>query len=316
MIYTVTFNPSLDYFVEVEDFKLGYTNRTGVELLLPGGKGINVSLVLKNLGIETTALGFLAGFTGKEVEKRLVQLGIKSGFLWVEEGFTRINVKLRSVEGTEINGRGPVIDQRRTEQLLERLEALGPGDVLILAGSIPASLPEGLYRSIMERLAGRGIRIVVDAAGELLRSVLPCRPFLIKPNGHELGELFGAKPATRQEAAPYAARLQEMGAENVLVSLAGKGAVLLAADGFLYEAPAPAGRLVNGVGAGDAMVAGFLAGFLEKRDYGHAFRMAVAAGSASAFSEHLAARREIEALYRQVICQRKVIGQERKHEGI
>lgn len=301
MIYTVTFNPSLDYIVSVKDFKLGLTNRTDSELMLPGGKGINVSIVLKNLGIDNTALGFVAGFTGKEVVKRLEKFGVKNGFLEIPEGFTRINVKLKSIDGTEINGQGPSISEEKIEQLMTRLDEMGEGDVLFLSGSIPASMPDDTYQKIMERLKDKGVLISVDATQELLLKVLPYRPFLIKPNNHELGEIFGVELRTRESVVPYGKKLQEMGAENVLISMAGEGAVLIASDGQVYDAPAPKGILKNGVGAGDSMVAGFMAGWLERKEYRHAFHMGVAAGSASAFSEQLAVKEEIDQVYEQVV---------------
>lgn len=300
MIYTVTFNPSLDYIVSVKDFRLGLTNRTDSELLLPGGKGINVSTVLGNLGIESTALGFVAGFTGEEVVRRLEEMGVKNGLIPVEEGFTRINLKLKSIDGTEINGQGPQIGEDKVCKLLEQLDALGPGDTLFLSGSIPASMPDNVYQRIMERLVGREVQIVVDATKGLLLKALPYHPFLIKPNNHELGEIFGVELTERRDVVPYGKKLQKMGARNVLVSMAGKGAVLIAGDGSVYEAPAPEGTLVNGVGAGDSMVAGFMAGWLTRQEYRYAFHMGVAAGSASAFSEHLATGEEIEAVFRQV----------------
>lgn len=294
-VYTVTLNPSLDYTVSVDHFRLGYTNRTESELLTVGGKGINVSTVLKNLGIDSTVLGFVAGFTGQEAVRQLTDRGIESGLIMLEKGLTRINVKLQSVEGTEINGQGPDIPGERFAQLTERLSELRAGDVLFLSGSIPASLPVDTYMHIMERLAS-GVMTVVDASGELLTKVLPLRPFLIKPNHHELGGIFGVTLKDRASVIPYARKLQEMGARNVLVSLAGEGAVLLAEDGSVYEAPAPAGELVNGVGAGDSMAAGFMAGWLEKEDYEYAFHLGVAAGSATAFTEGLATGEEITAL--------------------
>ena len=297
MIYTVTFNPSLDYIVSVDNFRLGLTNRTDSELLLPGGKGINVSVVLMNLGIESTALGFVAGFTGEEVIRRLEQMGVKNGFIRLEEGFTRINLKLKSIDGTEINGQGPAIGEEPAGLLMKKLNTLGEGDVLFLSGSIPASMPDDAYRKIMEMLDGKGIMTVVDATGHLLMNVLEYRPFLIKPNNHEVGEIFETERKTRESVIPYGRKLQEMGARNVLVSMAGEGAVLIAANGEVYDTPAPEGKLVNGVGAGDSMVAGFMAGYMERHDYGHAFRMGVAAGSASAFSENLATKQEIEAVY-------------------
>lgn len=297
MIYTVTFNPSLDYIVSVEDFKLGLTNRTSSELILPGGKGINVSTVLGNFGIENTALGFLAGFTGKEIERRLKEMGVASDFIEINEGVSRINLKLKSIDGTEINGSGPVISAEDVEKLMEKLDKLGEGDVLFLAGSIPTSMPDDMYQKIMAKLDGKGVMIVVDATRDLLLNVLEYHPFLIKPNNHELGDIFGVKLSEREEVVPYAKKLQEKGAVNVLVSMAGKGAVLLAEDGSVYAAEAPKGTLKNGVGAGDSMVAGFLAGYGESGDYEHAFRMGLAAGSASAFSEQLATKDEIKKVY-------------------
>lgn len=300
MIYTVTFNPSLDYIVSVEDFKTGITNRTSSELILPGGKGLNVSMVLGNLGLENTAFGFAAGFTGAEIVRRVEEMGVKADFIPVPGGISRINLKLKSIEGTEINGCGPVIGKDALEQLLEKLAVLGEGDVLVLAGSIPRSVPDDIYGEILRRLSGRAVLTVVDAERELLVKVLEYHPFLVKPNNHELGEIFGLELADREAVIPYAKRLREMGAGNVLVSLAGEGAVLAAEDGNIYEAPAPKGKLINGVGAGDSMVAGFLAGWMRKKDYRHAFHMGMAAGSASAFSEFLATREEVMAVYRQL----------------
>ena len=307
MIYTVTFNPSLDYIVSVDDFKLGLTNRTSSETILPGGKGINVSIVLRNLGIENTALGFAAGFSGEEIIRRLEKIGVQNGFIHIDEGFSRINLKLKSIDGTEINGQGPNIPPEKTELLMKQLDTLGEGDVLFLSGSIPASMPDDAYRKIMEMLDGRGVRIAVDATKDLLLKVLPLHPFFIKPNNHELGEIFGVKLMTRESVVPYAKKLQKMGAQNVLVSMAGEGAVLAAADGRIYDMPAPKGKLVNGVGAGDSMVAGFMAGYMEKQDYEYAFHMGIAAGSASAFSENLAEKDEIMAVYRQVAADARAL---------
>lgn len=300
MIYTVTFNPSLDYIVSVDDFKLGLTNRTNSELILPGGKGINVSIILNHLGVESTALGFVAGFTGEEIVKEVENLGITSDFISIPDGISRINVKLKSIDGTEINGMGPDISPEKVEELMKKLDILGEGDVLVLAGSIPASMPDDMYSRIMERLDGRGIMFFVDATGDLLKNVLKYHPFLIKPNNHELGELFGVELKKRDEVVPYAKKLQEMGARNVLVSMAGEGAVLVAEDGSVCGGPAPKGVLVNAVGSGDSMVAGFLAGWMEKTDYRHAFYMGVSSGSASAFSEYLATKEEIMALYERI----------------
>lgn len=300
MICTVTFNPSLDYIVDVENFRLGLTNRTSAERILPGGKGINVSLVLMNLGIRNTALGFTAGFTGDEIIRRLQEMGVDSDFISVKNGISRINVKLRSIDGTEINGAGPEISPDKVEELMQKLDQLDRGDVLFLAGSIPSSMPDNMYEKIMERLKEKEVMTVVDATRDLLVKVLKYHPFLVKPNNHELGEIFGVELKTREDVVPYGKKLQEMGAKNVLVSMAGEGAVLIAADGRAYSKPAPEGKLVNSVGAGDSMAAGFMAGWLEKQDYRHAFYMGLAAGSASAFSENLATGKEIQAVYRQL----------------
>lgn len=301
MVYTVTFNPSLDYIVDVEDFRLGMTNRTCSEQMMAGGKGINVSIVLQNLGIENTALGFIAGFTGEEIRRQVAAMGIRAQFISIPEGISRINLKLRSIDGTEINGMGPSIGRAQLDALYKKLDTLTDKDTLVLAGSIPASMPSSIYCDIMERLYAKGVTFVVDATKQLLLNVLRYRPFLIKPNNHELGELFGVTLSTREAVIPYARKLQEQGARNVLISMAGQGAVLVAEDGSVHLTPAPKGTLVNAVGAGDSMVAGFLAGWQERHDYGHAFRMGVAAGSASAFSRYLATREEVERVFAQLI---------------
>lgn len=300
MIYTVTFNPSLDYIVSVNDFQLGLTNRTDSELILPGGKGINISTILMNLGIDSTAFGFAAGFTGEEIIREVEAMGIRSDFIKIDSGISRINLKLKNIDGTEINGSGPEISEEKIEELLRKLDILGEGDILVLAGSIPASMPADMYSTIMERLQHKNVTFIVDATKDLLINVLKYKPFLIKPNNHELGELFDVKLTTREEVIPYGKKLQKQGARNVLISMAGEGAVLVAEDGSVYEAPAPKGTLVNAVGAGDSMVAGFTAGWIEKKDYRHAFYMGVSAGSASAFSEYLATKEEIMDLYEKV----------------
>lgn len=300
MIYTVTFNPSLDYIVSVNDFQLGLTNRTDSELILPGGKGINVSTILMNLGIDSTAFGFAAGFTGEEIIREVEAMGIRSDFIKIDSGISRINLKLKNIDGTEINGSGPEISEEKIEELLRKLDILGEGDILVLAGSIPASMPADMYSTIMERLQHKNVTFIVDATKDLLINVSKYKPFLIKPNNHELGELFDVKLTTREEVIPYGKKLQKQGARNVLISMAGEGAVLVAEDGSVYEAPAPKGTLVNAVGAGDSMVAGFTAGWIEKKDYRHAFYMGVSAGSASAFSEYLATKEEIMDLYEKV----------------
>ncbi len=297
MIYTVTFNPSLDYIVEVKNMTLGATNRTSFEQMLPGGKGLNVSFVLKNLGFDTTALGFLAGFTGEEIERKVAQTGVNCEFIKLEEGCSRINMKVRNVDGTEINGMGPIISEEKVQELMKRLQELKAGDVLVLAGSIPSSVPSTIYMDIIKELADREIMVVVDATKDLLKNVLAYRPFLIKPNHHELGELFGVSLTAREDVVPYAKELQKQGARNVLVSMGSMGAVLVDEQGGVHSSEAPEGIVVNSVGAGDSMVAGFLAGWMEKKKYEHAFRLGLAAGSASAFSENLATKEEVAEVY-------------------
>lgn len=293
MIYTVTFNPSLDYIVSVEHLKLGVVNRTNKEIMYPGGKGINVSHVLRNLGFDSVALGFQAGFTGNEIVRLMKEQGIRSDFIEVQDGLSRINVKIRSDEESEINGMGPGISREDIEKLYAQMEKLEDGDTLVLAGSIPSVMPETMYSDIMERLSGKRLQIVVDATKDLLRNVLKYHPFLIKPNDHELGEIYGATIATRDEVVPYARRLQEEGARNVLVSMAGEGAVLLTETGEVFQTEAPKGKVLNSVGAGDSMVAGFIAGYQASEDYEQAFYMGVCTGSASAFSESMATKETI-----------------------
>lgn len=300
MIYTVTLNPSLDYAVEVNHFTLGATNRTTYEQMLPGGKGLNVSFVLKNLEVDTTALGFLAGFVGEEIERLVAETGVVTDFVKLDAGCSRINLKVRNVDGTEINGMGPEIPEEKLSSLMERLSKIKEEDILVLAGSVPASVPACIYETIIKKLEeknGKGkIPVVVDATKELLNRVLPYGPFLIKPNHHELGELFGVTLSDREEVVPYAKKLQAQGAKNVLVSMGGQGAVLVDGTGKVHMSEAPEGIVVNSVGAGDSMVAGFVAGWLEKKDYGYAFRMGLAAGSASAFSDNLATKEQVEAV--------------------
>lgn len=296
MIYTVTFNPSLDYIVTVDNFTTGRVNRTTTEFMYPGGKGINVSIVLKNLGYDNIALGFEAGFTGEEIIRRISDMGIIHDFIHVDSGLSRINVKIRSDNESEINGQGPAIEAGHINKLYQRFDKLKNGDILVLAGSIPTVMPDSMYMDIMKYLKGRNIKIVVDATKDLLVNVLEYRPFLIKPNNHELGEIFGVELKTRYEVVEYAKRLQKMGAVNVLVSMAGEGAVLVAEDGSIFKTPAPKGVVKNSVGAGDSMVAGFIAGYLNSGNYVEAFKMGVCTGSASAFSDKLATKAEVEAL--------------------
>ena len=300
MICTVTFNPSLDYIVDVEDFKLGLTNRTSSELILPGGKGINVSIVLRNLGICNRALGFTAGFTGDEIIRRLQEMGVESDFIRIERGISRINLKLKSDEESEINGMGPDITGTNVELLFEQLNELKAGDILVLSGSIPSSIRSSIYKEIMERLQGRGIQIVVDAEKALLMEVLPLHPFLIKPNNHELEAMLGRTLSTKEEVLEGAKELQALGARNVLVSMAGDGAVLLTEDGAVYREGVCRGTVVNSVGAGDSMVAGFLAGYLKTGDYGYALKLGTASGGATAFSHGIGSREKIMELFTQL----------------
>ncbi len=300
MIYTVTLNPSLDYFLSVEHFAIGKTNRSNEEVYRPGGKGINVSWVLHNLGLESTALGFLAGFTGQEIKRQMETTGIATDFIELPGGMSRLNVKLKQMDATEINASGPILSEKNLEKLRKKLSALTQGDILILSGSLPGSVTTDIYKDLMEEVDGKGIPVIVDAIGDALLKTLPLHPFLMKPNHQELSELFDVELSTREQVIPYAGKLQEWGAQNVLVSLGGAGAVLLDQNGVVYESEVPRGKLINAVGAGDSMVAGFLAGYLEKQDFAHAFLMGMAAGSASAFSEGLADRATVEQLYQQL----------------
>lgn len=298
MIYTVTFNPSLDYVVQVEHFQSDAVNRTSEEHVYPGGKGNNVAVIASNLGMKSRALGFKAGFTGAAMEQMLQEFGCDTDFIALEEGVTRINVKVKSEDEFEINGQGPQIPEEKIRQLYERLDALGSGDVLVLSGSIPNTLPDDMYERIMERLAGTDVRISVDATKDLLMNVLKYHPFLIKPNNHELGEMFGVTLKSDEEIGEYARKLQKMGARNVLVSMAGDGAILVAEDGSVLKQLPPAGEVVNSVGAGDSMVAGFLAGYLKTGSYEEALKLGTAAGSATAFTSWLADADQIRETYK------------------
>ena len=300
MINTITLNPSLDYIVKVDDFKAGNVNRTSEENIYPGGKGINVSIVLKNLGVKNRALGFVAGFTGEEIEKLVADHGVDSDFIKLEKGMSRINVKLKSKEESEINGMGPDISKNDIEKLYEKLEALKAGDFVVLAGSIPNTLPDDIYETIMKDFKDKEINFVVDATKDLLLNVLKYKPFLIKPNHHELGEMFNVKLNSKDEIITYAKKLQEIGARNVIISMAGDGAILIEENGEITISDTPKGTLVNSVGAGDSMVGGFLAGIAENKNIKEAFKIGVATGSASAFSEGLATRDKVEELLKQL----------------
>lgn len=299
MIYTVTFNPSLDYIIRVNHFQTGEINKTYYENILPGGKGINVSIALSNLGHDSTALGFMAGFTGKEIENRMNNFGCQTDFIQVKNGLSRINVKMKSDNETEINGMGPKITDENIQELFEKLDKLTKEDILVISGSIPSTLPDDIYERIMQHLQDKHIKIIVDATKNLMMNVLKYKPFLIKPNNHELGELFDVTLNTQDEVIPYALKLQEMGAQNVLISMAGQGAVFIDEQKTIHKSPAPKGTVVNSVGAGDSMVAGFISGYLNSDgDYKKAFLKGICAGSASAFSPNLCTKEEVEELLR------------------
>lgn len=296
MIYTVTLNPALDYVMEVSLFTKGAINRTNGEAIYYGGKGINVSIVLKRLGVENVALGFLAGFTGKEIEAGVKAQGVTTDFIFLKEGTTRINVKLKGngTEGeTQVNAQGPVVDPASLEQLYVKLEQLQDGDYLVLAGSLSKGLNTEVYKNIMERLKGKGVQVVVDATGDLLRNTLSCKPFLVKPNQEELGELFHTTLQTKEDVILYGNKLRELGARNVLVSMGKEGAVLLTEDDRRYFMGITRGEVKNSVGAGDSMVAGILAAYSKEKDWKAAFRLGTAAGGATACSEGLATKEEI-----------------------
>lgn len=300
MIYTVTFNPAIDYVVHVEDLRTGDINRLTSEEIYFGGKGINVSLVLGELGIPSRVLGFVAGFTGRALEDGLSQSGLETDFVHLEKGNTRINVKIKSGQETDLNGQGPEIDEKALAQLYRKLDKIQDDDVLVLAGSIPGSLPADIYEDILAYMAHKKIRTVVDAAGDLLVNVLRYRPFLVKPNHHELGEIFGKELSSMDEIVNYARKLKDMGAVNVLISMAQNGAVLVDEYGEVRRCGVCRGTLVNSVGAGDSMVAGCIAGLTEG-DYGYALKMGTAAGGATAFSKGLAKREDIFELLKQLL---------------
>lgn len=327
MIYTVTFNPSLDYIVSVDVFSCGKVNRTIEEFMLPGGKGINVSQVLTNLGVENTALGFVAGFTGKKLEEMLNEQRIISDFIHVRNGITRINVKLRSetykdmeteeqgvrqLEETEINGQGPVVSEEELKCLMNKIEQLTSDDILVVSGSICKGVSQNIYADIVKLCNDKDVKVVVDAAGALLWNAIEYGPFLIKPNHHELGNIFDRETNSYDEVVFYARELQNRGAQNVLVSMGAKGAILVAEDGEVYVSKAPAGKVINSVGAGDSMVAGFLTGYLDTDDYEAALQMGICTGSASAFSEGLATRKMVGKLLRETLEEMEIRENEAK----
>ncbi len=306
MIYTITFNPALDYITQVENFKIGEINRTKTETILPGGKGLNVSIVLKNLEIENTALGFIAGFTGEELIKKLEEKGVKTDFVKVEEGFTRINIKVSSISGnkveeTALNGMGAKIAQKDIEELFNKLDKVTLEDVVVLSGSVPKNISKDIYREICKKLSKKGITFVVDSTQELLMNVLEYNPFLIKPNKEELEETLNCKISNKEDIVNAAKELKKLGAQNILVSLGKDGALLLTKEDKVLYSKAPKGEIVNTVGSGDSMVAGFLAGYYKTKDYEYALKTGVAAGSASAFSIELATKDDVEELLKQLV---------------
>ena len=305
MIYTITFNPALDYIAQVENFKIGEINRTKTETILPGGKGLNVSIVLKNLEIENTALGFVAGFTGEELIRKMESQGVKTDFVKVEKGITRINLKISSmsenqVKETALNGMGPQITKNDMDILFEKIQKMSTKDIVILSGSIPKNMDKDIYEKICKELKEKGITFIVDSTQELLMNVLKYNPFLIKPNKEELEETLNCKISTKEDIVNAAKTLQKMGAQNVLVSLGNDGALLLTKEDDTYYSKAPRGQVVNTVGSGDSMVAGFLAGYYQTQDYEYALKTGVAAGSASAFSIRLATKKDVDLLLKQL----------------
>lgn len=300
MIYTITFNPSLDYIMKVKSFEEGETNRSYQEIIYPGGKGFNVSTILQRLGIENTALGFIAGFTGIEIKEQLNKRGFNLDLCMLDKGISRINVKMKGQKETEINGNGPNIDKEKLDELLSKLDSLVKDDILILAGSIPSSLPDNIYERIIKKSILKEIKVIVDATDKLLSNVLPYHPFLIKPNHRELEELFKTKINSQEEIIHYAKKLKQQGAVNVLVSLGKDGALLISEDNHVYASNSGNGSLVNSVGSGDSMVAGFIAGYLKNKSYQEAIHLGSACGSATAFSNDLAEKEMIDIVYQQI----------------
>ncbi|MBQ6381021.1 MAG: 1-phosphofructokinase [Clostridia bacterium] len=297
MVYTITLNPALDYVMKVGSLRFDDINRSKAEQIYYGGKGINVSVVLSRLGTENKALGFVAGFTGEELERMLKEDNIECDFNHLQNGLTRVNVKIKADTELDINANGPDVSEAEIEELLTKLDDIKEGDVLVLAGAVPKNLPSDVYEKILQRLSGRGVKFVVDATGELLLKVLKYKPFLVKPNHHELGDLFSVTTKTDEEIEIYAKKLQQMGASNVLVSRGGDGAMLIDEFGAVKKIGNAKGTLINSVGCGDSMVAGFVAGFLQKGDYEHALRLGATCGNATAFSEGLAEKKDIDRIY-------------------
>lgn len=298
MIYTVTLNPSIDYIIGIDNIKEGYVNRSSYEKFFPGGKGINVSRVLNNLGVKSCSLGFKAGFTGEYIEYFLKKEGIKTKFVNIKENVSRINVKIKSIKETEINAAGPEISENYIKEFFKKLRCIKNNDIIVIGGSIPSSLNKNFYEKIIIELCSKNIKIIVDAEKELLLNTLKYKPFLIKPNNYELGEIFNRSLEKDDEIIECAVNLQKMGARNILVSMGSKGGIMLCENGNIFKCDAPSGKVINSTGAGDSVVAGFIEEFEKSGDYEKAFRKGICAGSASAFSEELATKEEIEKLYK------------------
>lgn len=296
MIYTVTLNPSIDYVIELDSLNHGSVNRVNEENIYPGGKGINVSNILNELGYKNIALGFISGFTGKYIVDSMIAKNLNCDFIELSNGFTRINVKIKSNEETEVNGNGPNISEEDLQKLYDKIDNLKNGDILVLAGSIPSTVDDKLYENIMKRLEDKNIKIVVDATKNLLLNVLKYNPFLIKPNNHELAEMFNVELNSTEDVVFYARKLKEMGAQNVLISMGKDGALLVTENDEVFASSVAKGEVVNSVGAGDSMVAGFIAGYLKSNSYEEALRLGAASGGATAFSSDLATREFIDKL--------------------
>lgn len=296
MIYTVTFNPALDYVMNVADLQSKDINRTESEQIYYGGKGINVSVILTRLGVKNKALGFLAGFSGKQIQDMLKSDNIETDFVYLSKGYTRINVKIKSKQEIDINAQGPDISKSDVDALLTKLEELKSGDCLVLAGSIPNTLPDDIYEKILQRLDNKGVDSVVDATGDLLLNVLKYKPLMVKPNHHELGDIFSVQIKTLDDIEIYGKKLQDMGARNVLVSRGKDGAALLDENGQIHTMGNVPGKIKSSVGCGDSMVAGFLAGWTERKNYAYALKLGSVCGNATAFSETLATKKEIDEM--------------------
>lgn len=296
MVYTVTFNPAMDYVMQVKNMNEKDINRSEEEKMFYGGKGINVSSVLTQLNIENTATGFLAGFTGSELERMLEADNINTDFVHLKTGFTRINVKIKSEKELDINAHGPDISEQDIDKLLNKLKKIKSGDYLVLAGSVPPSLSDDIYEKILEHFTDKDINVVVDTTGNLLKNILKYKPFLIKPNHHELGEIFSVDINSTQDVIRYAKKLQEMGAKNVLVSRARDGATLIDENGNVISVTNAPGKIVSSVGCGDSMVAGFIAGYIESKNYEKALRLGAVCANATAFSCSIAKKKEIDKM--------------------